>query len=305
MEILVGGLAAASAGILTNPLEVLKIRMQLQGELQKKGQHAIHYKNIFHASYMIVKNEGVLSLQKGLVPALWVQFIMNGFRFGTYHYADKNGYLRDEKGNLVLYKNIFISGMGGVVGHYLSNPFFMVKTRMQSKAAESIAVGYQHQQKGSLLALRDIFKEYGLKGFFRGGVAVFPRAFVASVSQLTTFTYTKRYLGKYEYLQDKKILTSFIASMIGGIAISVLVTPFDLILTRLYNQPVDNLGRGLLYNNYLDCVSRIYRIEGISAFYKGVGPMYFRLGPHSVLSLMFWDKFREWYDYLRVMRESR
>lgn len=77
---------------------------------------------------------------------------------------------------------------------------------------------------------------FQLKGFFRGGVAVFPRAFVASVSQLTAFTYTKRYLNKNVYLQDKKILTSFIASMIGGIAISVLVTPFDLILTRLYNQ---------------------------------------------------------------------
>lgn len=85
MEILVGGLAAASAGAFTNPLEVLKIRMQLQGELQKKGQHAVHYKNIFHASYVIVKNEGVMALQKGLVPALWVQFIMNGFRFGTFH----------------------------------------------------------------------------------------------------------------------------------------------------------------------------------------------------------------------------
>lgn len=82
MEILVGGFAAVTAGIFTNPLEVLKIRMQLQGELKKKGHHAIHYKNIFHASYVIVKNEGVASLLKGLVPALWVQFIMNGFRFG-------------------------------------------------------------------------------------------------------------------------------------------------------------------------------------------------------------------------------
>lgn len=77
---------------------------------------------------------------------------------------------------------------------------------------------------------------FQLQGFFRGGVAVFPRAFIASVSQLTSFTYTKRYLNKNEYFHDKKILSTFIASMIGGIAISVLVTPFDLILTRLYNQ---------------------------------------------------------------------
>ncbi|XP_045473109.1 solute carrier family 25 member 35-like [Harmonia axyridis] len=300
MEILVGGFAAVTAGIFTNPLEVLKIRMQLQGELKKKGHHAIHYKNIFHASYVIVKNEGVASLQKGLVPALWVQFIMNGFRFGVYHYADANGYLRDEKGNLVFYKNVLVSGMGGVVGHYLSNPFFMVKTHLQSQAAKSIAVGHQHQHKGSFYALRDILKEHGLKGFFRGGVAVFPRAFIASVSQLTSFTYTKRYLNKNEYFHDKKILSTFIASMIGGIAISVLVTPFDLILTRLYNQPVDRLGSGQLYSNYVDCVHKIYKTEGLSAFYKGVGPMYLRLGPHSVLCLMFWDEFKEWFEFMRA-----
>lgn len=53
--------------------------------------------------------------------------------------------------------------MGGVVGHYLSNPFFMVKTHLQSQAAKSIAVGYQHQHKGSFYALRDILKEYGVR----------------------------------------------------------------------------------------------------------------------------------------------
>ncbi|KAL3269672.1 hypothetical protein HHI36_008733 [Cryptolaemus montrouzieri] len=298
MEIIVGGFAATCAGFLTNPLEVLKTRMQLQGELKKKGQHAIYYKNIIHASYVIARNEGVTSLQKGLVPALWVQFIMNGFRFGTYHFADSRGYMRDEEGNLILYKNVLISGMGGVVGHYLSNPFFMVKTHLQSQAAKSIAVGYQHHHKGTFQALKDILKDHGIKGLFRGGVAVFPRAFVASVSQLTSFTYSKSFLSRYEYLQDKKLLMSFISSFIGGTAISVMVTPFDLILTRLYNQPIDNLGHGKLYSSYIDCVLKIYRTEGLSAFYKGVGPMYFRLGPHSVLSLMFWDKFMDWYDFL-------
>lgn len=65
---------------------------------------------------------------------------------------------------------------------------------------------------------------------------------------------------------------------------------------------VDQYGRGVLYSNYMNCVHKIYKTEGISAFYKGVGPMYFRLGPHSVLSLMFWDKFREWYEQIKEFR---
>lgn len=82
MEFAIGGAAAVTAGIFTNPLEVLKIRMQLQGELKAKGQHVVHYKNVFHAAYAVIKNDGILALQNGLVAASWVQLIMNGMRFG-------------------------------------------------------------------------------------------------------------------------------------------------------------------------------------------------------------------------------
>lgn len=82
MDFIIAGTAAVSAGFFTNPLEVLKTRVQLQGELQRKGNYTIVYKNVFHAGYVVAKNDGILALQKGLVPALWVQLIMNGSRVG-------------------------------------------------------------------------------------------------------------------------------------------------------------------------------------------------------------------------------
>lgn len=44
MDFLLAGTAAATAGAICNPLEVVKIRMQLQGELQAKGQYKVHYR---------------------------------------------------------------------------------------------------------------------------------------------------------------------------------------------------------------------------------------------------------------------
>lgn len=84
MEFAIGGAAAMGAGFFTNPLEVLKTRMQFQGELQARGQHAVHYKNVLQAGYIISKNDGILALQKGLVPALWVQLFLNGSRLGKF-----------------------------------------------------------------------------------------------------------------------------------------------------------------------------------------------------------------------------
>lgn len=295
MEFLIGGTAAMGACLFTNPLEVLKTRLQLQGELQAKGQHAVHYKNVFHSGYVVVKNDGILALQKGLVPALWVQLLMNGARLGFYDLADSMGYLQDERGNRIFYRNVLITGAGAIIGQVLCSPFFLVKTHLQSQAIAAIAVGHQHNHEGSFGALRNIYRDNGIKGLFRGAGASIPRAFIGGSTQLMSFDYAKQLLDAYN-VTDRPILKSFLASMVGGITITLAMTPFDLILTRLYNQPADKNGKGLLYKNYLDCVFKIYKTEGPLAFYKGIGPMYLRLGPHTVLCLVFWDHLRALYN---------
>ncbi|XP_972193.1 solute carrier family 25 member 35 isoform X2 [Tribolium castaneum] len=296
MDFIIAGVAAVGAGFFTNPLEVLKTRMQLQGELHAKGQYTVHYRNIIHASYTIAKHEGFLSLQKGLSPALWVQFILNGVRLGIYQSLEDRGLILNSEGGTVFYKSVLAGGVGGVAGQIACSPVFLVKTHLQTQGSENIAVGFQHKHRGMVEGLRIIFEEQGIKGLFRGAGASIPRAFVGSTSQLTSFKYSKEFLNQYDYFSDKPLLTSFCGSMVGGVAISVMMTPFDLIMTRLYNQPVDPQGKGLLYANYFDCVIKIFKTEGVSAFYKGVGPMYLRLGPHTVLCLVFWDELKRLYD---------
>lgn len=80
MEFFIGGAATMAASVFTNPLEVAKTRMQLQGELKAKGQYTVHYKNPFHAVYTIARVDGIAALQNGLVPALWQQLFRNGIR---------------------------------------------------------------------------------------------------------------------------------------------------------------------------------------------------------------------------------
>ncbi|KAK4876381.1 hypothetical protein RN001_012803 [Aquatica leii] len=304
MEFGIAGMAAVTAGFFTNPLEVLKIRMQLQGELRKKGHHAVYYKNIVHAGYVVAKTDGILALQKGLIPALWVQLIMNGLRLGTYQFGDSRGYITDSEGKIIFYKSVLFGGVGGTIGQYCASPFFMIKTHLQSQASQSIAVGHQHDHTGTWTALKKIFQGHGIKGLFRGAGASIPRAFVGSTSQLTSFAYSKEFLNKYNVFPNSPYLKSFLASMVGGIAISTMITPFDLILTRLYNQGVDAQGRGLLYKNYSDCVIKIYKSEGLIGFSKGLGPNYFRLGPHTVLCLMFWDFYKDVYGRLSFSSEE-
>lgn len=62
------------------------------------------------------------------------------------------------------------------------------------------------------------------------------RALVGSSAQLSTFAVTKDILKQNDFVKSSPLLTSFIASIVGGIFQTIMITPFDLVSTRLYNQ---------------------------------------------------------------------
>ena len=55
MEFLIGATASCGAVLISNPFDVVKTRMQLQGELKAKGHYTKVYRNIFHAAVSICK----------------------------------------------------------------------------------------------------------------------------------------------------------------------------------------------------------------------------------------------------------
>lgn len=127
MEFVIGGLAAVGAGCFTNPLEVVKTRLQLQGELKARGQYAVHYRNFFHAFYIIGKTDGILALQKGLVPALWHQVLLNGTRLGIYQFAEeRKWHLKSNSNDVSFINTLCISASAGAIGAYTGSPLYLV-----------------------------------------------------------------------------------------------------------------------------------------------------------------------------------
>lgn len=126
MEFITGAAAAIGAGFFTNPLEVVKTRMQLQGELRGKGQYTVHYRNFFHAFYIIGKTDGVLALQKGLSPSLIHQVLLNGTRLGIYQVAEERKWHLKESGEVSLANTILISSFAGAIGAYTGSPLYLV-----------------------------------------------------------------------------------------------------------------------------------------------------------------------------------
>lgn len=162
MDFVIGGVAAAGAALFSNPFDVLKTRMQLQGELRARGHHAVFYKNTMHAGYVVAKNEGIRGLQKGLGAAILMHSVRNSVRLGTYQWLNKNGMLTDENGKTIFYKSASASAFAGAAGAFFGSPLFLIKTQLQSQAAQNIAVGHQHGHNGAVQAFLFIYDKYGV-----------------------------------------------------------------------------------------------------------------------------------------------
>ncbi|EHH49562.1 hypothetical protein EGM_00242 [Macaca fascicularis] len=246
VDLVLGASACCLACVFTNPLEVVKTRLQLQGELQARGTYPQPYRGFMASVAAVARADGLWGLQKGLAAGLLYQGLMNG-----------------------------------------------IKTQLQAQTVAAMAVGHQHNHQTVLGALETIWRQQGLLGLWQGVGGAVPRVMVGSAAQLATFTSAKAWVQKQQWLPEDSWLVALAGGMISSIAVVVAMTPFDVVSTRLYNQPVDRAGRGQLYGGLTDCMVKIWRQEGPLALYKGLAPAYLRLGPHTILSMLFWDELRK------------
>ncbi|XP_051551226.1 solute carrier family 25 member 34-like [Myxocyprinus asiaticus] len=287
LDFTLGALACCGACLFTNPLEVVKTRLQLQGELQARGSYQRHYRGVLQALWVVGRTDGVRGLQKGLTVALLYQVLMNGVRLGFYSYTEASGLTAIPGGSLIA------GATAGALGAFIASPAYLVKTHLQAQAVATIAVGHQHNHQGVSSAFVSIYQREGVLGLWRGVNGAVPRVMVGSAAQLATFSSAKDWVTHAQWFSPHSWLTALTAAVISGVAVTITMTPFDVISTRLYNQPVDEFKRGRLYCGFVDCLMKVCGTEGIVGLYKGMTPVFVRLAPHTVLSMLLWDVLRQ------------
>ncbi|KAH6588419.1 hypothetical protein BASA50_009375 [Batrachochytrium salamandrivorans] len=301
-------IAPAFAVLFTNPFDTIKVRLQLQGQSFKKlaGSSAPltiasdkAYRNSADAFVKILKNEGLRGLQKGLTPAILRESSKNLFRLGMYDPIIS--IIHDSsQGRAPAWKRMLAGSICGVMGAVSCNPFELVKTRLQSSATGSLAVGHQHGYTGVWNALGSIYRKEGITGWYRGSILSMFRSIVGSGTNLAWYSLMNEYLTVEMKWKDNALL-DMVCGLSSGIVSCAFMNPIDVVRTRFYNQPYVN-GKGELYSSGLDAVRKIAHNEGFRAFYKGFFTHFLRIGPHFCLTFVFLGMLRRGlsrgYEYL-------
>ncbi|RAH46356.1 putative mitochondrial oxaloacetate transporter (Oac) [Aspergillus aculeatinus CBS 121060] len=276
---LAGGVAACGAVTVTHSFETVKIRLQLQGELQSKTDAVKKYRGVFHGVKVILQNEGPRGLFRGIGSAYIYQVLLNGCRLGFYEPLRggiTNAIYKDSQVQS-LGINVFAGATSGIIGAAAGSPFFLVKTRLQS-FSPFLPVGTQHNYRNSFDGLSKIYKTEGVKGLYRGVGAAMVRTGFGSSVQLPTYFFAKRRLTKHLGMEDGPAL-HLASSTASGFVVCCVMHPPDTIMSRMYNQT------GNLYKGAFDCLFQTIRTEGILAIYKGYFAHLARILPHTILTL--------------------
>ncbi|KAJ1101278.1 hypothetical protein NDU88_006350 [Pleurodeles waltl] len=273
-----GSIAGAVGATAVYPIDLVKTRMQNQ---RSTGSFVgeLMYKNSFDCFKKVLRYEGFFGLYRGLLPQLLgvapekaIKLTVNDF------VRDK---FRIKDGSVPLAAEILAGGCAGGSQVIFTNPLEIVKIRLQ--VAGEITTG---PRVSALTVLRDL----GFFGLYKGAKACFLRDIPFSAIYFPCYAHLKSSFAN----EDGQVSPGYLllAGAIAGMPAASLVTPADVIKTRL--QVAARAGQ-TTYTGVIDCFRKILREEGQRALWKGAGARVFRSSPQFGVTLLTYELLQRWF----------
>ncbi|KAJ3104594.1 mitochondrial aspartate-glutamate transporter agc1 [Phlyctochytrium bullatum] len=273
-----GSIAGAIGATFVYPIDLVKTRMQNQ---RAKVVGELLYKNSWDCFRKVVRNEGVAGLYSGLLPQLLgvapekaIKLTMNDL---------VRSKLKDKAtGKVPLWGEILAGSVAGASQVVFTNPLEIVKIRLQVQG--EAAKGVEGAPKRSALW---IVRNLGLVGLYKGAGACLLRDIPFSGIYFPVYAHLKTDLfGEGKNGKKLSILELLTAGALAGMPAAYLVTPADVIKTRL--QVAARKGE-TTYSGITDAFVKINREEGFRAFFKGGLARVFRSSPQFGVTLAAYE----------------
>lgn len=287
-----GGMSGIIATTAIQPLDTIKVRLQMTGVGQKgvKG-------SFLGTGAALLKNEGVLGLYAGYSAAVLRQAVYGTARLGLFQ-TFTNLLQHDSHSPLTFIQKVGCGLASGAIGSMIGNPCDLALVRMQADG--QLPVSERRNYSGVFGALARISKEEGVVALWRGCQPTVARAMAMNVGMLATHSQAKEILLPYF---GESNTTRFMSSFMAGITAACVTLPFDLIKTRIQQMRPDKKGE-FPYRGIVHCGGTIIKTEGFFALWKGLGTFCIRVAPHAVITLMVMDHMNESYDEWRKKYEK-
>jgi hypothetical protein len=269
-----GGAAVITVNFI-HPVDVVKTRLQIAGEA---GRQTKQYNGVSGVIKSIIADEGAAAFYKGIGAAWMREASYTSLRLGLYE--PMKGLVGADKPNAGFLSKFLAGALAGGIGSIAGNPFDVLKTRMMADETAG-AKGLSHYAS-------EVMSSQGFGGFYKGMQANVARAMILNATKMACYDQCKQFVKATMGIKDG-VKLQFMAAFSAGFFMTCTVSPFDIIRTRLMNQPADSK----LYNGFGDCFTKILKNEGPLGFYKGFIPIWSRFAPTTCLQLIIFEQLRK------------
>ena len=174
------------------PMEVVKIRLQAQHHSMADPLDIPKYRNAAHATYTVVKEEGIGALYRGVSLTALRQGSNQAVNFTAY--TELKSFLQSHQPayhatELPAWQTMLIGLVSGAMGPLSNAPIDTIKTRLQKTPGQP---GETAWSRISTIG-HSMWKQEGIHAFYKG---ITPRIMRVAPGQAVTFTV-------YEYLKGK------------------------------------------------------------------------------------------------------
>ncbi|KAL7299801.1 hypothetical protein TKK_0007545 [Trichogramma kaykai] len=291
-------IAGAASGCLTRficqPLDVVKIRFQLQVEPIKKNSSS-KYHSMLQTFRLIAKEESVYALWKGHVPAQLLSVIFGTSQFYVYilvnQYLEQINSLSDKTKTV----HFFSGAFAGCFATVTSFPLDTIRTRLIAQSSQNQAYS------GTLHSCAMIYKTETPKGFFRG--------LLPTLLQIAPHAGLQ--FGTYELMKDIKflpgnlpedshhhkrvsVINSLVAGCLAGLVAKTIVYPLDLARKRMQIQGFEHGRKGFggffRCSGLIHCLVLTVKQEGVAGLFKGLVPSQWKAALMTALHFTFYEQ---------------
>jgi solute carrier family 25 aspartate/glutamate transporter 12/13 len=219
------------------PLDTIRVRLQSQ-------QASTRY-SAFQEIKRLVNKEGLFAFYKGITPKIITTGLEKTVKITTFNHT--TSYMVHNYGYKETSADIVAGIVAGGVQSLVISPSENLSTKMQiNRTTRYISIG-------------EAYRQIGIRGLYNGWLFCFLRDAPFSAIYFPTMNYILRYLAN-TYPDMSASTQSLIAGSVAAVPSAFLVTPFDVIKTRI--QASGN-------TNYIKHIKSIYTQSNIRGFYKG------------------------------------
>ncbi|CDF37268.1 unnamed protein product [Chondrus crispus] len=277
-DLLCGALAGCSARMMVAPLDVLKIRFQIQSET--RGLY--RYASMSSAVRSILAHEGLRAFWKGNVPALLMVTPYASVQLASFYQLKQLALNIPEP-----YKSLLFGAISGAGATLCTYPMDLLRTRF---AAQSEPRSYNSIRQ----AVSVIYNTQGLRGFYAGLGPTLVEIVPYVSLHFTWYEGMKGQVLKRTRSDSLKPAESLVVGAVSGTASKLFTLPLDNAkkLMQVEDQFLGKRNTSSPYRGIAHVLSRIWRREGLRGWFRGTAPSLVKAAPNSAITFTVYEMTR-------------